>query len=96
MRAWLRILSAEVSKVEEEREDANDAAAKAGMSRKTARKYLKSGKLPSQCQPERYWRRRSPFESVWPEVKEILKRSPTVEGRWAIICVVKEGPSSTS
>ena len=52
------------------------AAAKAGMSRKTARKYLKSGKLPSQCQPERYWRTRSdPFESVWPEVKEILKRS---------------------
>ena len=28
------------------------AAAKAGMSRKTARKYLKSGKLPSQCQPD--------------------------------------------
>ena len=58
------------------------AAAKAGMSRKTARKYLKSGKLPSQCQPERYWRTRSdPFESVWPEVKEILKRSPTVEAK---------------
>ena len=57
------------------------AAAKAGLSRKTARKYLKSGKLPSQCQPERYWRTRSdPFESVWPEVEEILKRSPTVEG----------------
>ena len=32
------------------------AAAKAGLSRKTARKYLKSRKLPSQCQPERYWR----------------------------------------
>ena len=31
------------------------AAARAGLSRKTARKYLKSGKLPSQCQPERYW-----------------------------------------
>ena len=31
------------------------AAAKAGLSRKTARKYLKSGKLPSQSQPERYW-----------------------------------------
>ncbi len=29
------------------------AAAKAGLSRKTARKYLKSGKLPSQSQPER-------------------------------------------
>ena len=57
------------------------AAAKAGLSRKRARKYLKSGKLPSQCQPERYWRTRpDPFESVWPEVEEILKRSPTVEG----------------
>ena len=56
------------------------AAAKAGLSRNTARKYLKAGKLPSQCQPERYWRTRSdPFESVWTEVKEILKRSPTVE-----------------
>ena len=51
------------------------AAAKAGMSRKTARKYLK---LPSQCQPERYWRTRSdPFESVCGG--EILFRSPTVK-----------------
>ncbi len=42
------------------------AAAKAGLWRKTARKYLKSGNLPSQCQPERYWRTRSdPFQSVW-------------------------------
>ena len=29
------------------------AAAKAGMARNTARKYLKSGKLPSKCRPER-------------------------------------------
>ena len=79
------------------------AAAKAGLSRKTARKYLKSGKLPSQCQPERYWRTRSdPFESVWPEVEEILKRSPTVEGtavfdggRDMFECAVsRKGPSS--
>ena len=70
------------------------AAAKAGMSRKTARKYLKSGKLPSQCQPERYWRTRSdPFESVWPEVKEILKRSPTVEAKAVFdhLCRQQEG-----
>ena len=69
------------------------AAAKAGMSRKTAR-YLKSGKLPSQCQPERYWRTRSdPFESVWPEVKEILKRSPTVEAKAVFdhLCRQQEG-----
>ena len=70
------------------------AAAKAGLSRKTARKYLKSGKLPSQCQPERYWRTRSdPFESVWPEVEEILKRSPTVEATtvFEYLCRQQEG-----
>ena len=56
------------------------AAAKAGMARNTARKYLKSGKLPSECRPERTWRTRpDPYESVWPEVEGILKRSPTVE-----------------
>ena len=55
-------------------------AAKAGMARNTARKYLKSGKLPSECRPERTWRTRpDPYESVWPEVEGILKRSPTVE-----------------
>ena len=42
--------------------------------------YLKSGKLPSECRPERTWRTRpDPYESVWPEVEGILKRSPTVE-----------------
>ena len=56
------------------------AAAKAGLARNTARKYLKSGKLPSECRPERTWRTRpDPYESVWPEVEGILKRSPTVE-----------------
>ena len=70
------------------------AAAKAGLSQKTARKYLKSGKLPSQSQPERYWRTRSdPFESVWPEVEEILKRSPTVEATavFEYLCRQQEG-----
>ena len=56
------------------------AAAKAGMARNTARKYLKSGKLPSESWPERSWRTRpDPYETVWPEVEEILKQSPSVE-----------------
>lgn len=56
------------------------AAAKAGIARKTARKYLRSGKLPSECRPERSWRTRpDPYETVWPEVEGILERSPTVE-----------------
>ncbi len=39
------------------------ASAKAGMSEKTARKYRKSGKLPSQCQVVHDWRTRpDPFD----------------------------------
>ena len=50
------------------------AAAKAGMCEKTARKYLKSGKLPSQMKPERSWRtRKDPFEAVWPEIERMLR-----------------------
>ena len=58
------------------------AAAKAGMDEKTARKWRRSGKLPSQCRMERYWRTRAdPFEEVWPEVEEVLERSPTVQAK---------------
>lgn len=56
------------------------AAAKAGITRKTARKYLELGRLPSECQPERTWKTRpDPFEAAWPEVEGILTRSPSVE-----------------
>lgn len=52
------------------------AASKAGMSEKTARRYLKSGKLPSQMKSEHTWRTRSdPFEGVWSEVEEKLRGS---------------------
>lgn len=56
------------------------AASKAGMDERTARKYLQSGTLPSQCRPVRTWRTRPDvFEEVWPEVEAILQREPTVE-----------------
>ena len=43
------------------------AAAKADMSEKTARKYRKLGKFPSQAQAEHTWRtRQDPFETEWP------------------------------
>jgi len=49
------------------------AAAKAGMDEKTARKYLKSGQLPSQRRKEHTWRTRpDPFEQEWEEIKEKL------------------------
>ncbi len=58
------------------------AAAKAGMDEKTARKWLGSGKLPSQCKIERSWRTRAdPFSEVWSEIEEILERAPTVQAK---------------
>ena len=47
-----------------------DAAMKAGMDRKTARKYMKEGKLPSELKKPRDWRTRSdPFAEHWPELE---------------------------
>ncbi len=55
-------------------------AAKAGMTEKTARKYLRAGLLPSQMKQPRDWRtREDPFVSVWPEVKVRLEQAPGLE-----------------
>jgi hypothetical protein len=56
------------------------AAAKAGMDEKTARKYLKLGKLPSQVKnPRTYRTRDDPFEDIWPEVRAHLELNPGLE-----------------
>jgi hypothetical protein len=42
------------------------AASKSGMDEKTARKYLRSGKLPSQSKIPHTWKtRKDPFADVW-------------------------------
>lgn len=49
-------------------------ADKVGVDVQTARKYLRSGALPSQCAPERYWRtRQDPFSDVWGWVVQQLE-----------------------
>ena len=49
------------------------AADAAGMSSKTAHKYLKSGKLPSQCRVEHTWpTRKDPFADDWSFVEQML------------------------
>jgi hypothetical protein len=58
------------------------AAAKAGMDEKTARKYLRSGKLPSDMKVEHTWRtREDPFADVWPELKEKLEINAGLEAK---------------
>jgi hypothetical protein len=49
------------------------AAAKAGMSEPTARKYRRLKKLPSELREPRHWRtREDPFAEVWAEVEQML------------------------
>lgn len=58
------------------------AAAKAGMGEQTARKYLRSGKLPSESAAPHTWRtRRDPFEEVWDEVVALLDMNAGLEAK---------------
>jgi hypothetical protein len=61
------------------------AAMKADMDRKTARKYVEAGMLPSEMARPRDWRTRpDPFEEHWPELEMIPLRGylrPTPELR---------------
>jgi hypothetical protein len=65
------------------------AAARAGMNERTARKYERTGKLPSQMKQPRTWRtRKNPFEQDWPWVVEQLERDPALQGStlFALLC----------
>ena len=58
------------------------AALRAGMDRKTARKYRDAGKLPSEMKAERTWRSRpDPFEDDWPAIEEMLRAAPDLQAK---------------
>lgn len=58
------------------------AAAKAGMSEPTARKYRRAGKLPGELCAAHEWRTRAdPFASVWPEVEALLEQDGALQAR---------------
>lgn len=70
------------------------AASKAAMDEKTARKYRRTGKLPSQLKPPRLWRTRpDPFAKVWPEVEQLLNTDPAIEAVTIFdhLCRIHEG-----
>jgi Mu transposase, C-terminal domain len=55
---------------------------KADMDRKTARKYIEAGTLPSAMAQPRDWRTRpDPFEAHWPEVEARLRETPALEAK---------------
>lgn len=58
------------------------AALRAGLDRKTARKYLRTGQLPSQGAPGHDWRTRpDPFARHWAEVESLLRDAPELEAK---------------
>ena len=55
------------------------ASMRAGMDRKTGRKYVAAGQLPSEMVKEREWRtREDPFAGHWPEVQALLVETPAL------------------
>ena len=58
------------------------AAAVAGMSLPTARKYRRNGRMPSEMKEPRTWRtRENPFEDVWPQIEAILQQEPRLKAK---------------
>lgn len=58
------------------------AASHADMDEKTARKYLRLEKLPSEVKKSHTWRtRKDPFEDVWDEVEKYLKRDFSLQAK---------------
>jgi hypothetical protein len=69
------------------------AAAKAGMSENTARKYRRSGTLPSQTKTARTWRTRpDPFEAVWEQIQAQLEQHPGLEAKTLFEWLQREYP----
>jgi hypothetical protein len=59
------------------------AADRSGMDRKTARKYVRAGKLPSELEQPRWWRtRKDPIDADdWAFVEAQLQESPALEAK---------------
>jgi hypothetical protein len=69
-------------KLMEHHEELNISAAAAGMDEKTARKYLRAAKLPSEMQVEHSWRtREDPFGEVWDEALGFLETNDGLEAK---------------
>src|ERR1039458_9880010 len=73
------------------------AASKAGMDVKTARKYLRAQRLPSEMKAERYWLTRPDgFAEVWPEIVEQVRTNPGLEAKTIFAALLRKHPDRFS
>jgi hypothetical protein len=69
------------------------ASMRAGVDRKTGRKYAALGKLPSERVAPRTWRtREDPFADDWPWVEEKLRAAPELEAKTLFEALCAERP----
>ena len=69
------------------------AAAKAGMDVKTARKYLRARRLPSEVKAARHWRtRQDGFAEVWPEIAAQLSANAGLEAKTLFAALQRQYP----
>ena len=69
------------------------AAAKAGMSTKTALKYRKAGQLPSQMKKPHLWRTRiDPLAGEWASMVELLTLNPGLEAKTIFARLQRDKP----
>jgi hypothetical protein len=68
-------------------------AVKAGMDAKTARKYRRLGKLPSEVAVTHNWRtRENPFAEVWEEVRQELAVNPGLQANTLLAALQRKYP----
>jgi hypothetical protein len=69
------------------------AATKAGMDEKTARKYIKGGKLPGEYRQEHRWRtREDSFSEQWGKIKQMLEINAGLEAKTIFESLQREQP----
>jgi hypothetical protein len=69
------------------------AASKAGMDVKTARKYLKARRLPTEIKAARHWRTRPDgFAEVWAEIGEQLRTNSALEAKTIFEALKRQYP----
>ena len=69
------------------------AAMRAGMDRKTAGKYVASGKLPSELVVPRNWRtHEDAFLEHWPELEAMLSDAPALEAKTLLEVLMERYP----
>lgn len=71
------------------------AAMRSAMDRKTARKYVRAGKLPSEMRQAHTWRTRDdPFAEDWPKLAAMLEEMPELEATTLFDYLVEGKPEA--